>query len=292
MPRNGSGTYTLPQAPFTPLTVISSSAVNSNFSDIATALTGSLPRDGQAGMLGQFQAASGSVGAPSITFNSDSTTGFSYSSSTIPVSIAGVSVGSFASTGWTGSVIGAAPVGMIVNFSGSSIPALWYQCYGQPVNRSTYSALFAVIGTTYGSGNGTTTFNLPDLRGVVVAGLTNMGGSTASTLTSTYYGANPTALGTAGGGQSHVMTTNELVLHGHVSSTSDSGHTHSTQGDSGTTAFAGTLPGGNPNYGETLTSSTGFSVISNQTTSSTGSSSAFTLVQPTIMVNKIIYAGV
>ncbi len=50
MPRNGSGSYSLPEAAFIPNTAISSSAVNSDFSDIATALTGSLARDGQGGM--------------------------------------------------------------------------------------------------------------------------------------------------------------------------------------------------------------------------------------------------
>lgn len=50
MPRNGTGTYSLPQSPFVAGTVISSAAVNSDFSDIAAALTASLPRDGQAGM--------------------------------------------------------------------------------------------------------------------------------------------------------------------------------------------------------------------------------------------------
>lgn len=57
-------------------------------------------------------------------------------------------------------------VGMIVAFAGpkSAIPANWLLCEGQAVSRSTYSALFAKFSTTYGSGDGSTTFNLPDLR--------------------------------------------------------------------------------------------------------------------------------
>lgn len=60
-----------------------------------------------------------------------------------------------------------APVGTILNFAGpaGSIPAGWIACDGSAVSRSTYATLFSVIGTTYGSGNGSTTFNLPDIDG-------------------------------------------------------------------------------------------------------------------------------
>ncbi len=64
MPRNGTGTYNLPQAPFVPGTVISSATMNSDLNDIATALTGSLPRDGQAGMSGALKSSDGIAGAP------------------------------------------------------------------------------------------------------------------------------------------------------------------------------------------------------------------------------------
>lgn len=54
--------------------------------------------------------------------------------------------------------------GSVQMFAGSSAPAGWLLCDGSAVSRTTYSALFAAIGTTYGTGNGSTTFNLPDLR--------------------------------------------------------------------------------------------------------------------------------
>src|SRR5258707_640301 len=76
MPRNTSGVYSLPQAAFIPNSLISSAAVNSDFSDIAVALTGSLPTDGSAGMTGPFKVGSGNVGAPGIAFTSDTNTGF------------------------------------------------------------------------------------------------------------------------------------------------------------------------------------------------------------------------
>lgn len=78
MPRNSSGVYTLPQSPFVAGTAILSSAVNSNFSDIASALTGSLATDGSATMTGPIKATDGAVGAPGITFSSATTCGFYY----------------------------------------------------------------------------------------------------------------------------------------------------------------------------------------------------------------------
>lgn len=53
----------------------------------------------------------------------------------------------------------------------TSAPAGWLKCNGATVNRTTYAALFAVIGTTFGAGDGATTFALPDLRGEFVRGL-------------------------------------------------------------------------------------------------------------------------
>ena len=56
------------------------------------------------------------------------------------------------------------PTGVVAPFAGSTEPTGWLLCQGQAVSRTTYAALFAVIGTTYGAGDGSTTFNLPDLR--------------------------------------------------------------------------------------------------------------------------------
>jgi len=62
-------------------------------------------------------------------------------------------------------------VGTIMAFPSSSIPNDWLICNGAEISRNTYKNLFDVIGTTYGAGNGTTTFNLPDLRGKFIRGL-------------------------------------------------------------------------------------------------------------------------
>lgn len=77
---------------------------------------------------------------------------------------------------------GGVPTGVVQPFAGSTSPTGWLLCAGQAVSRSTYADLFGAIGTTYGAGDGTTTFNLPDLRGRVVAGEDDMGGTAANRL--------------------------------------------------------------------------------------------------------------
>jgi len=62
------------------------------------------------------------------------------------------------------------PSGAVFCLAVSSVPADYLECNGAAVSRSTYAALFAVIGTTYGAGNGSTTFNVPDLRGEFIRG--------------------------------------------------------------------------------------------------------------------------
>lgn len=76
-------------------------------------------------------------------------------------------------SGSTGVSTNALPflVGQVNFFATSSAPAGFLKCSGQAVSRTTYAKLFAEIGTTYGAGDGSTTFNLPDLRGEFIRGL-------------------------------------------------------------------------------------------------------------------------
>ena len=100
MPRNASGTYSLPETPFVSGTIISSSAVNSDFSDIATAITQSLATTGVSSMTGPIKAASGSVSAPSYSFSGSTTTGFYRSAADeIAWAAAGVQKAVFGATG-------------------------------------------------------------------------------------------------------------------------------------------------------------------------------------------------
>ena len=95
------------------------------------------------------------------------------------------------------------PIGSVVAYAGSVAPSGYLLCDGSAVSRSTYAKLFAIIGTTYGSGNGSTTFNVPDLRGRVAVG--KNAGSFAS-------------LGATGGEENHTMTINEMPAHKHTTS--------------------------------------------------------------------------
>jgi microcystin-dependent protein len=73
--------------------------------------------------------------------------------------------------------------GTVLDFAGAVAPAGWLLCDGSSVSRTTYANLFAVIGITHGSGDGSTTFSLPDGRGRVIAGKGDMGGTSAGRLT-------------------------------------------------------------------------------------------------------------
>ncbi|WP_050025202.1 tail fiber protein [Verrucomicrobium sp. BvORR034] len=118
----------------------------------------------------------------------------------------------------TSTVASYLPPGCIVPYGGTAAPAGWLFCYGQAVSRSTYAALYAALGTTYGVGDGTSTFNLPDMRGRVAAGRDDMGGSAASRLTNAGTGnpgVNGTVLGAAGGVDRHVLTVGQMPSHTH-----------------------------------------------------------------------------
>jgi microcystin-dependent protein len=71
------------------------------------------------------------------------------------------------------------PSGAVMCFAMNTAPSGWLECNGSAISRTTYAALFSSIGTTFGVGNGTTTFNIPDLRGYFVRGWAN-GGSVDS----------------------------------------------------------------------------------------------------------------
>ncbi len=68
------------------------------------------------------------------------------------------------------------PTAMVMPFASSTAPTGWLECNGNAVSRTTYAALFAIVGTTYGAGNGSTTFNLPDMRGNFMRGWDNGAG--------------------------------------------------------------------------------------------------------------------
>ena len=166
----------------------------------------------------------------------------------------------------------ASPVGHMLIWLTDTAPTKFLLCYGQAISRTTYSALYAVIGTAYGAGDGATTFNLPDMRGRFPLGQDDMGGSSANVVTA----AAADTLGSKAGAELYTLSAAELPEHNHKIQ-----------------AAAGTSGGAN----------TGVSVLTDRTSASVATTgyvqgnsvaggTAFNNMPPYITLNFIIYTGV
>lgn len=95
-----------------------------------------------------------------------------------------------------------APIGTVMMFAGNTAPSGFKICDGSAISRSTYSSLFNIIGTSFGSGDGSTTFNLPNLKGKIPVGLDSEDTDFE-------------ILGKTGGEKTHTLTVNEMPQHSH-----------------------------------------------------------------------------
>ena len=132
------------------------------------------------------------------------------------------------------------PTGTVAMYAGGTAPASWLLCDGSAVSRTTYSSLFSITSTTFGVGNGTTTFNLPDFRSRIP-----IGAGAGTSLTSR-------TLGTTGGAESVVIASGNLPVHTHTighghantitaaNGTQTANHTHVTSHGHGHTISATT----------------------------------------------------
>jgi microcystin-dependent protein len=179
------------------------------------------------------------------------------------------------------------PLGASIDYWGTTAPnSSFVLAYGQAISRSTYSTLFSLFSTTFGSGDGSTTFNVPDLRGRVVAGADAMGGVAASRLTDAVAGID--SLGDAGGAQSYTILTANLPPYtpaGGIGGSqtlsniqTNTAGTYSPQGGG-----SGTAPFINTNSFPVLGSSFSFTG-----TAQGGTSTPFSILQPTIVANKLL----
>lgn len=146
------------------------------------------------------------------------------------------------------------PTGSVNAFAGSAAPSGWRLCNGDLVSRTTFASLFAVIGTTYGVGDGSTTFALPDLRTRVPVGLFATDTDTDPTATNNALN----TLGKTGGDKVHTLITSEMPSHTHT----QDAHTH-TQNAHGHTATTGN---GEANGTITIAGGAGTSTAGNHVT--------------------------
>lgn len=171
----------------------------------------------------------------------------------------------------TGFVLQNTPTGVVLDFAGSSVPAGFLLCNGDEVSRATYSALFAVIGITWGAGNGTTTFNLPDFRRRVAMG---SGGTGSAVIGNT--------VGSVSSAETEALTDPlQLPSHNHtaVSTTTSSNRQANIAGGSPLQ----NVTQSNNNSGPVSLSLTTVTSIGN-----TGASAPFNIVQASAVVTKII----
>ncbi len=149
------------------------------------------------------------------------------------------------------------PSGTILPFGGQTSPNGWLLCYGQEISREIYFNLYSSIGDTYGSGNGSETFNVPDLRGRMMLGADNMGGVSANRVQSEQ----ADNLGGSSGEENHQLLLDELP-----SRNAYDNHSTRGQGDSGGS----------------------FSYVHNLNTSTIGNNQPHNNMPPYITVNYII----
>lgn len=176
------------------------------------------------------------------------------------------------------------PAGVILPYGGSAAPSGYLLCDGSAVSRATYASLFAVIGTSFGSGDGSTTFNVPNQQRRTMVGA---GGSASGTLSNT--------VGSTGGAESVTLTGSEsgIAAHTHNGTTASGGsHTHAIKSASTSTGAAALVVTSNntPLDHGTPTESGGSHThtFTTDANSSTSASSAHNNMQPSLVVNYII----
>jgi microcystin-dependent protein len=193
----------------------------------------------------------------------------------------------------TGDISGATsvfmPAGALVPYAGPSAPTGWLLCAGQAVSRTIFATLFAAVGTTYGIGDGATTFNLPDLRGRSIFGRDDMNGTAANRITNAVSGITATTLGAVGGDQ-------RLATHGHTAqphnhAITDPGHAHGNvpfRSGADTDRGAGSSIYSIDNDGTTSTIGTSITINNATVTINDFSGGASANIPPAVILNYII----
>ena len=234
MPRNSSGVYSLPASDVNPAvsnTTIDPAAWTAQQVDIASEVTNSLDRLGRGTMLAPLN-----MGANNIT------------NAGAPVAQTDVAR--------LTDISAYLPAGVILPWAGGIVaPTGWLLCNGAAVSRTTYATLFTAIGTQWGTGDGSTTFNVPDFRGSFIRGLDSGKGLDPSRVFATF--------------QADMFASHTHVQNAHTHGITDPTHFHQSSSVGGLGAGSGPL-GLNPT--NTSAAATGITVNAatavNQTTGS------------------------
>lgn len=119
------------------------------------------------------------------------------------------------------------PVGGCIPYLGTTVPNNNFAFpFGQLFSRTVYSMLFALVGTAFGPGDGSTTFTGPDIRGRAFFGLDNMGGTAANRITTAGSSISGATIGATGGAENVTLTSAQIPAHTHANSLNDPGHSH------------------------------------------------------------------
>ena len=204
-----------------------------------------------------------------------------------------------------------AVIGAIQMYGGATAPTGWLLCDGSAVSRTTYSKLFEVLGTAYGEGDGSTTFNVPNFSGrfpigsAITTPQTNTascgfnGGNQPYDYASTD-GLGWFSLGEYGGEAKHTLTTAEMPSHTHSASSEWKSLSGTFRDLSWGGGSSGIVTSGSNNLDRTASSGSKFGAVTRTvnashshtiTVNSTGSGGAHNQMPPFISVNYIIYSG-
>lgn len=300
MPSDANGVYSLPSG-YLAVTgeTIQASQHNPPLEDLASSMTQRLMRSGAAPMTGPLKLSDGSASAPGLSFNTATSTGLYKTSAGFAAAVNGAKVAEFSEDGI---LVGARWIGELIDWTGSTAPALTVFPYGQTLNRSDYPDLWSFAQTEiaagnafYNNGNGSTTFGIGDMRGRTRFAPDDMGGTAASRLTETYFGASTTTLGTAGGSQSTTLVTANLPPYTPSGSiTNGAINVTINNGTNVIRATGGTYFGTGPTGGETAsTLSADASQAPSTFTGSAqgGTSTPFSNIPSALIANCVLFAG-
>jgi microcystin-dependent protein len=194
------------------------------------------------------------------------------------------------------------PLGGMIDYTGATTPnSNFVLPFGQAISRTTYASYFSMVSTTFGTGDGSTTFNVPDLRGRVIAGKDDMGGSAASRLTSSGSSITGTTIGATGGAETVSLAANQIPAGVPSTGSISSGAANSSNGNipamnNTIQDFAANISGGGTVHvpafigagGSWSNNSTLTVTGTPNVTSTNASQAAVNKMPPTIVLNKIL----